>query len=66
MNDSIAGLERLSSAVKKPKELERVLIELRSIFQKTSASSNNLLKSNDDPGKYSLATVVYLRRRSNS
>ncbi|RQM16332.1 hypothetical protein DD237_003891 [Peronospora effusa] len=48
VNEGIVGLERLSSAVTKPKELERVLIELRKVLQKTSASSRNLQKSDGD------------------
>ncbi|CAH0518144.1 unnamed protein product [Peronospora belbahrii] len=48
MNESIAALERLSSAVKKPEELEQVLIELKGVLQKTSASSRKLLDRGDD------------------
>ncbi|CAI5720923.1 unnamed protein product [Peronospora destructor] len=48
VNESIVGLERLSLAIKKPKELQCLLIELRTVLQKTSASSRNLLKSDGD------------------
>lgn len=36
-------MERLLPAVKKPEELERVLVELREVLQKTSVISGKLL-----------------------
>lgn len=57
MDESVLALERLSSSVNKPEELERVLVELREVLQKTSATSRRLLKSDDDTGEFSLATA---------
>ena len=43
-------MERLLPVVKKPEELERVLVEMREILQKTSAVSGKLLKVNGNHG----------------
>ncbi|ETO82519.1 hypothetical protein F444_03296 [Phytophthora nicotianae P1976] len=49
MDESVVALERLSAAVNKPEELERVLVELKEVLHKTSESTKRLLKSDDDP-----------------
>ncbi|RLN73179.1 hypothetical protein BBJ28_00004429, partial [Nothophytophthora sp. Chile5] len=39
MDESIMALDRLSAAVNKPEELERVLVELKQVLSQTSSSS---------------------------
>ncbi|KAG6974582.1 hypothetical protein JG688_00003007 [Phytophthora aleatoria] len=49
MDEIIVALERMSAAVNKPEELERVLVELKEVLHKTSEGTKKLLKSDDDP-----------------
>jgi hypothetical protein len=53
MDESVVALERLSAAVNKPEELERVLVELRQVLQKTSATTRRFLKGKDEAGALS-------------
>ncbi|KAG7391634.1 hypothetical protein PHYPSEUDO_004136 [Phytophthora pseudosyringae] len=62
MDESVLALERLSAAVSKPEELERVLVELKGVLQKTTKSTKVLLKSNDDPEATTESTQLQLFR----
>lgn len=60
MDEVSVALERVSAAVKTPEELEHVLLELKAVVQKTSASSKKLLNRDDDDdhGQCCLATEL--------
>ncbi|POM80105.1 Lipase, class 3 domain containing hypothetical protein [Phytophthora palmivora] len=49
MDETVLALERLVASVNKPEELERVLLELKEVLQKTSETTKKLLKTEDDP-----------------
>ncbi|KAJ8576470.1 hypothetical protein ON010_g2741 [Phytophthora cinnamomi] len=62
MDESVLALERLSAAVNKPEELERVLVELKEVLHKTSATTRMLLKNEDDSSAIAESTQLQLFR----
>ncbi|KAE9130220.1 hypothetical protein PF010_g3920 [Phytophthora fragariae] len=62
MDESVLALERLSTAVNKPEELERVLVELKEVLHKTSAATRTLLKNENSSDALAESTQLQLFR----
>ncbi|KAL4160890.1 hypothetical protein PRNP1_001448 [Phytophthora ramorum] len=62
MDEIVLALERLSTTVNKPEEVERVLVELREVLQKKSATTRRLLKSDCDSDTIPESTQLQLFR----
>ncbi|CAI5736278.1 unnamed protein product [Hyaloperonospora brassicae] len=60
VDESVASVERLLPAVKKPEELERVLVELREVLQKTTMISGKLLTLDGTHGDATESTSLQI------
>ncbi|KAK1928136.1 hypothetical protein P3T76_016400 [Phytophthora citrophthora] len=63
MDETVLALERMSESINKPEELERVLVELKEVLQKTTNTTKKLLKSDDDSDMAESTQFVVFRSR---